>query len=182
MHPERWQRIKEILDVSLRLEPAERAAYLTRACEGDTEMREEVESLLEAHAATGDFLEKPRFQEPADPVLGARLGAYEVVELIGNGGMGSVYRGVRVDEAFHKEVAIKVVQRGLDLDRVVRQFRRERQISASLEHPNIATLIDGGTTAEGLPYFVMEFIRGKPIHVYCDEAGLKTAGAAGTVC
>ena len=132
-----------------------------------------MESLLEAHAATGDFLEAPVIQEPADPVLGARLGAYQVVELIGNGGMGSVYRGVRVDEAFHKEVAIKVVQRGLDLDRVVRQFRRERQISASLEHPNIAALIDGGTTAEGLPYFVMEFIRGKPIHVYCDEAGLK---------
>ncbi len=173
MHPERWQRIKEILDVSLRLEPHERPAYLARACEGDTGIREEVESLLEAHAATGDFLETPAIQEPADPVLGARLGAYKVVELIGNGGMGSVYRGVRVDEAFHKEVAIKVVQRGLDLDRVVRQFRRERQISASLEHPNIAALIDGGTTAEGLPYFVMEFIRGKPIHVYCDEAGLK---------
>ena len=112
----------------MRLEPAERAAYLTRACEADTEMREEVESLLEAHEATGEFLETPVLQEPGDPVLGARLGAYEVVELIGNGGMGSVYRGVRVDEAFHKEVAIKVVQRGLDLDRVVRQFRRERQI------------------------------------------------------
>src|SRR6516164_969798 len=135
MHPERWQRIKEILDISLRLEPNERPAYLARACEGDVELREEVDSLLEAHAATGDFLELPVMKEPADPVLGARLGAYQVVELIGNGGMGSVYRGVRVDEAFHKEVAIKVVQRGLDLDRVVRQFRRERQIAASLEHP-----------------------------------------------
>ena len=96
-------------------------------------------------------------------MLGARLGPYEVMERIGSGGMGSVYRAVRVDEAFHKEVAIKVVRRGLDLDRVVRQFRRERQITASLEHPNIANLIDGGTTVEGLPYFVMEFIRGKPI-------------------
>ena len=74
MNPERWQRIKEILDVSLRLEPHERPAYLTRACEGDTEMREEVESLLEAHAATGELLETPPMQEPADPVLGARLG------------------------------------------------------------------------------------------------------------
>src|SRR6185436_9116596 len=121
-----------------------------------------------------DFLEKPLFQAPADPVLGTRLGAYQVVELIGNGGMGSVYRAVRVDEAFQKDVAIKVVQRGLDLDRVVRQFRRERQIAASLEHANIATLIDGGTTKEGLPYFVMEFIRGKPITQYCDEMKLKS--------
>src|SRR6185436_16474420 len=118
-----------------------------------------------------DFLEKPLFQAPADPVLGTRLGAYQVEELIGSGGMGSVYRAVRVDEAFHKEVAIKVVRRGLDLDRVVRQFRRERQITASLEHPNIANLIDGGTTVEGLPYFVMEFIRGNPLDTYCDEMG-----------
>jgi hypothetical protein len=95
MHPERWQRIKEILDVSLRLEPHERPAYIARASEGDTGIQEEVESLLEAHAATGDFLEVPVIEEPADPVLGARLGAYQVVELIGNGGMGSVYRRPR---------------------------------------------------------------------------------------
>jgi Tol biopolymer transport system component len=185
MNPERWKRIKEILDVTLRLEPGERAAYLTRACEDDTEIREEVESLLAAHEATGEWLETPALQEPADPLLGARLGAYEVIELIGHGGMGSVYRGARVDEAFQKEVAIKVVKRGLDLERVVRQFRRERQITASLEHPNIATLIDGGTTPEGLPYFVMEFIRGKPIDVYCDELGIKTRGRVelfATVC
>ena len=176
MHPERWKRIKEVLDVSLRLEPADRGPYLDRACESDHELRQEVESLIEAHEATGEFLETPALQEPPDPMLGVRLGAYEVIELIGTGGMGSVYRGLRVDEAFHKEVAIKIVKRGLDLDRVVRQFRRERQITASLEHPNIATLIDGGTTREGLPYFVMEFIRGKPIDSYCAELGLKTRG------
>jgi eukaryotic-like serine/threonine-protein kinase len=185
MHPERWKKIKEVLDIALRLDPAERGDYLTRACEDDTEMRQEIESLLDAHEASGEWLEKPALQEPPDAVIGARLGAYEVVELIGNGGMGSVYRGVRIDEAYQKEVAIKVVKRGLDLDRVVRQFRRERQIAASLEHPNIATLIDGGTTAEGLPYFVMEFIRGKPIDTYCDEMGLKTRGRLelfATVC
>ena len=185
MNPERWRRIKEVLDVTLRLEPAERAGYLTRVCESDTEMRDEVESLLAAHQATGEWLETPVLEEPADPLLGTRLGPYQVVELIGHGGMGSVYRGIRVDEAFHKEVAIKVVRRGLDLDRVVRQFRRERQITASLEHPNIATLIDGGTTPEALPYFVMEFIRGKPIDVYCDEQGLKTRARVelfATVC
>jgi len=172
MHPERWKRIKEVLDVSLRLKPGERDAYLTRVCETDSEMREEVESLLEAHQAGGEFLETPALTEPSDPIVGVRLGAYEVIELIGHGGMGSVYRGVRADEAFHKEVAIKIVRRGLDLDRVVRQFRRERQITAHLEHPNIATLIDGGTTPEGLPYFVMEFIRGKPIDFYCRDERL----------
>ena len=174
MNPERWKRIKELLDVSLGLAPGERAEYLTRVCEADTELRPEVESLIEAHEAAGDLFETPALQEPADPMLGVRLGAYQVMECIGSGGMGAVYRAVRADEAFQKEVAIKVVRRGLDIDHVVRQFRREREITASLEHPNIATLIDGGTTSEGLPYFVMEFIRGKPIDVYCNEIGLDT--------
>ena len=98
MSPARWKRIKEVLDVTLRLEPAERDGYLTRVCESDTEMRTEVESLLQAHEATGEWLETPALKEPADPLLGARLGAYKIVELIGNGGMGSVYRGTRVDE------------------------------------------------------------------------------------
>jgi eukaryotic-like serine/threonine-protein kinase len=173
MHPERWQRVKEILDVSLRLEPDNRAEYLTRVCETDHDLRMEVESLIEAHDAAGDLFETPSRQEPSDPMIGVRLGAYEVVECVGRGGMGSVYRAVRADEAYQKDVAIKVVRVGLDLDRVVRQFRREREITAILEHPNIATLIDGGTTPDGLPYFVMEFIRGKPIDVYCREAGLK---------
>ena len=172
MHPERWKRVKEVLDVSLGLAPAERVAYLTRVCETDGDLREEVESLIEAYEADHELLEKPALPEPPDPMLGARLGAYELMERIGSGGMGWVYRAVRVDEAFHKEVAIKVVRRGLDLERVVRQFRRERQITASLEHPNIASLIDGGTTSEGLPYFVMEFIRGKPIDRYCEEMAL----------
>jgi Tol biopolymer transport system component len=172
MHPERWKRVKEVLDVSLGLAPAERVAYLTRVCETDGDLRDEVESLIEAYEADHELLEKPALPEPPDPMLGARLGAYELMERIGSGGMGWVYRAVRADEAFHKEVAIKVVRRGLDLERVVRQFRRERQITASLEHPNIASLIDGGTTSEGLPYFVMEFIRGKPIDRYCEEMAL----------
>jgi serine/threonine protein kinase len=172
MHPDRWNRIKEILDVSLRLEPGERDAYLTRVCEADTDLRSEVESLIEAHDDAGDIFEAPVMPEPVDTLIGARLGAYEIVECIGSGGMGSVYRAIRADEVFHKEVAVKVVRRGLDLDHVVRQFLRERRITAILEHPNIATLMDGGATPDGLPYFVMEFIRGKPIDIYCDEAEL----------
>ena len=172
MHPERWRRIKEILDVSLSLEPGEREEYLRRVCESDRELRLEVDSLIDAHEDAGDLFDRPPIAEPADPMLGARLGAYRIVECVGSGGMGSVYRAVRADDVFHKEVAVKVVHRGLDLERVVRQFRRERQITAGLDHPNIATLIDGGATPDGLPYFVMEFIHGSPIDHYCKEQGL----------
>jgi Tol biopolymer transport system component len=173
MSPERWRRIKEILDVSLRLDLAERELYLARMCESDTDLRSEVESLIEAHDAAGDLFETPAVPPKSrDPLLGVRLGAYRIVELIGAGGMGAVYRAVRADDAFHKQVAVKIVHRGLDLERVVRQFRRERQITASLDHANIATLIDGGATPDGLPYFVMEFIEGKPIDRYCCEYGL----------
>jgi Tol biopolymer transport system component/serine/threonine protein kinase len=177
MHPERWKQIKEILDVSLRLPLEEREEYLTRVCEADAELRQEVESLIEAHEEAGDlFDEPPPMPERPDPLLGARLGPYRIVEHIGSGGMGTVYRAMRDDEAFTREVAIKVVRRGLNLDQVVRHFRRERQIMATLEHANIASLLDGGTTADGLPYFVMEFIRGKPIDTYCDEQALDIRG------
>jgi Tol biopolymer transport system component len=172
MQPDRWKQIKEILDVSLRLEPGERNVYLTRVCETDPALRDEVESLIEAFDDAGDMLETPPAPEAKDPLIGARLGQYEIIEQIGSGGMGSVYRAARADAAFSKEVAIKVVRRGLDLDYVVRQFRRELQITAMLEHPNIANLIDGGATPDGLPFYVMEFIRGKPIDTYCEEARL----------
>ena len=172
MHPERWKRIKEILDVTVRLEVDERESYLTRVCEDDTDLRREVDSLLSALEEAGDAFEAPPLPVPVDPLLGARIGPYQIVEHIGSGGMGSVYRAMRADEAFHKEVAIKVIRRNLDLEQVVRQFRRERQIMATLEHPNIARLLDGGSTPDGLPYFVMEFIRGKPIDVYSKEQNL----------
>jgi Tol biopolymer transport system component len=173
MSPERWRRIKEILDVSLRLEPSEREDYLARTCQSDRELRDEVESLIEAHEAAGDLFETPAAAPVSrDPLLGARLGSYQIDELIGSGGMGSVYRAFRADDVFHKEVAIKIVHRGFDLERVVRQFHRERRITASLDHPNIASLIDGGATPDGLPYFVMEFIHGQPIDLYCEGRGL----------
>src|ERR1051325_4780845 len=185
MHPERWKRVKQVLDVSLCLEGHERAAYLSRVCETDSDLRDEVESLIEAHESAGDLFETPILKTKPESLIGRRLGAYELVESIGSGGMGTVYRAVRVDEAFHKEVAVKIVRRGLDLDRVVRQFRRERQITANLEHPNIGALLDGGSTDDGLPYFVMEFIRGKPLDQYCEEMKLDTAARLrlfATVC
>jgi eukaryotic-like serine/threonine-protein kinase len=166
MHPERWRRIKEVLDVSLRLAPAERPEYLARVCADDSDLREEVDSLIEAYEEAGDELETAP-AAPRDPLLGAMLGPYRLVDLIGSGGMGSVYRAERADDAYRKEVAIKVVRSGLDRNLMARHFRLERQIMASLEHPNIARLLDGGATADGAPYFVMEFIRGVPVDRYC---------------
>src|SRR6185369_5477128 len=139
MQAERWKRIKQILDIALGFRAEERPAYLEQVCAGDQELKAEVESLIEAHEQAGDLFETPPSLENAALVPGTRLGSYEIIESIGEGGMGTVYRAVRADDTFHKEVAIKLLKRGLDLERVARQFRVERQILASLEHPNIAT-------------------------------------------
>ncbi|MDQ2776359.1 MAG: protein kinase [Acidobacteriota bacterium] len=104
----------------------------------------------------------------SDHLIGKRIGPYRVVQELGHGGMGTVYRALRADEEFQNEVAIKVVSRGLATRFLLDQFRTERQILATLEHPNIARLLDGGRTDEGNPYLVMEFIDGEPLHAYCD--------------
>jgi serine/threonine protein kinase/tetratricopeptide (TPR) repeat protein len=104
-----------------------------------------------------------------------RLGPYRLIAELGHGGMGTVYLGVRDDDAFQKRVAIKVLKRGMDTDSIVRRFRHERQILASLEHPYIAGLLDGGSTPDGRPYFAMEFVEGQPIVEYCDTHRLDTA-------
>ena len=105
-------------------------------------------------------------------LVGTRMGPYRVLKEIGRGGMGSVYLGERDDEHYHKRVAIKVVKRGMDSTEVLARFRHERQILAGLEHPYIARLIDGGTTPDGRPFFVMEYVEGQPIDVYCREHSL----------
>ena len=104
--------------------------------------------------------------EAGGALADSRLGVYRLVREIGRGGMGSVYLAVRADDEYHKRVAIKLVKRGMDTDFVLKRFRNERQILASLDHPNIALLLDGGTTDDGLPYFVMEYIQGLPIDRY----------------
>jgi serine/threonine protein kinase len=107
-------------------------------------------------------------EEHVDPLIGRRLGAYRIEREVARGGMGTVYEAIRVDNEFTKRAAIKVVKRGMDTDFVLRRFRKERQILAALNHANIASLLDGGTTDDGLPYFVMEYIEGKPLYKYCD--------------
>ena len=104
-----------------------------------------------------------------DSMIGRRVGIYELVKEIGRGGMGAVYLAERADGEFRQRVAVKLVKRGTDTDFVLNRFRHERQILASLEHPFIARLLDGGTTDDGLPYFVMDFIEGEPLTEFCEK-------------
>ena len=170
MAPKRWERIKQVLEECLERPPEERTAYLDGACGEDREMRREVESLVSSYESAGDLLEEPalgRGEEP-EPCEGRQVGPYRILREIGEGGMARVYLAVRADDAAERQVAIKLVKRGMDFEFILRRFRHERQILASLDHPNIACLVDGGTTEDGVPYFVMEHIQGRPIDEHCD--------------
>jgi TolB-like protein/Flp pilus assembly protein TadD/tRNA A-37 threonylcarbamoyl transferase component Bud32 len=180
MTPERWRKVEEIFQEALDLSPEERTSYVIEACGNDTSLRRDVESLLTQHDSAGELLEESiygntemgmlnSFVDEVDPMLGRRLGAYRIEREIGRGGMGAVYEAARVDNEFNKRAAIKLVKRGMDTDFILRRFRKERQILAALDHPHIAGLLDGGTTDDGLPYFVMEFIPGQPLYSYCDN-------------
>ncbi|MEP6690356.1 MAG: serine/threonine-protein kinase [Gemmatimonadaceae bacterium] len=171
--PERLRRLRELFDAVMDLPPADRDSYLDQVTASDPLLRREVEALITSSDMTDVRLESPMgaraFPPPdAAPLVGQRLGAYDVVRLVGMGGMGAVYEAVRADDQYRKRVAIKIVQRGLDSDLTLARFRRERQILASLEHPNIATLLDGGVTPDGRPFLVMEFVEGDPITTWCD--------------
>jgi serine/threonine protein kinase len=182
MSPERYQQVKQLFQSALELEPEKRAAFLAEACARDDDLRAEVESLLASHEGAENFIEMPALaemptlplEEVADSMVGQRIGPYKLIREIGHGGMGKVYLAVRADEEFQKRVAIKLVKRGMETDFILRRFRNERQILASLDHPNIARLLDGGTTEDGLPYFVMEYIEGQPLVEYCDQRKLST--------
>ena len=181
MNPERWRQVREILDNAIALPAMERSGFLDSACSSDKELRLEVESLLRSHEDAGSvFLQNPAVDlksvvvtAPAPSRVGRRIGVYEILEEIGRGGMGEVYRAIRADGQFDKQVAIKLVRGGMDAPAILERFRHERQILASLDHPNIARLYDGGTTPDGVPYLVMELIEGTPIDQYCEEHTLE---------
>ncbi|MDX2032167.1 MAG: serine/threonine-protein kinase [Blastocatellia bacterium] len=181
MKPERWQRIEEIFRTVVDRPTAEREALLTRVCGEDAELRHQVTSLLACETAD-DFLRGPIRDaarsltgETNDDLTGTRIGVYSITRLIGRGGMGAVYEAQRDDEQFQQQVAIKIIKRGMDTDFIRDRFLRERRILASLDHPLIARMFDGGTTPDGLPYFVMEYVDGEPITDYCRRAGLSVA-------
>ena len=177
--------MKTPFHAALERPPAERDAFLAEACAGDLALLEDVRSLLRASGDAGRFLERPAPGPPTlsedvagdgsgevEAPIGEIVGAYRLLEVIGRGGMGTVYRAVRVDDMYEKAVALKLVKRGMDTEFVLRRFRDERRILAQLDHPNIARLLDGGTSPDGRPYFVMEHIEGLPLDRYADAHGL----------
>ncbi|WP_109488852.1 serine/threonine protein kinase [Occallatibacter savannae] len=181
MTPERWNQVKTVLAAVLELAPEDRGKYLSVACADDAELRRQVEGFLddEQQISTG-FLEREALVDAAADFaeretsfwIGRRVGRYQIVESIGAGGMGEVYRAVRADDQYRQEIALKMVRAGSDSALVVKRFRNERQILAGLEHPNIARLLDGGTTETGTAYLVMELIRGRLITDYCRQQAL----------
>ncbi|HEX8141097.1 MAG TPA: tetratricopeptide repeat protein [Pyrinomonadaceae bacterium] len=184
MTPDRWLQVKEIFHEAVELQHEERRTFLLKRCEDDPEMLRELELLMESHEEAGPFIERPAMASASDILLegeayiwaGRTLGRYRVLRELGHGGMGLVLLAVRADDQFKKQVAIKILRRGMDSEEIVRRFRTERQILASLEHPNIARLLDGGITEDGLPYIVMEYIEGQPVDSYCDKRRLRTDG------
>lgn len=168
-----WQEIKDIFLTANDMSEQERAAYLSGCGE---HVRTKVEKLLRADKNAENFIVEPAIidagfveENELDPFIGGTIDGYKIIREIGRGGMGTVYLAQRSDESFDKTVAIKLVKRGMDTNAVLKRFLVERSILAHLEHPNIASLIDGGTTADGLPYFVMEYVDGMPITKYCNS-------------
>jgi serine/threonine protein kinase/tetratricopeptide (TPR) repeat protein len=184
MTSERWERIKDVLGTALELPNDDRPMFLDQQCGSDISLRNEIELLLRGEQSVEpQFLGEKSLAEVAaalipteeSPWIGRRVGVYKIVEQIGSGGMGEVYRAFRADDQYRQEVALKVIRAGQDSGSVITRFKNERQILASLEHPNIARLLDGGTTEEGVPYFAMELIEGCPVTEYCDEKKLSIA-------
>src|SRR5688572_23420620 len=170
MTVERWQRLEALFHAALEHRTADRGAFLSGACDGDAELQAELERLLEGHAQASAFVGNAiaGIEHVAAALPdGCQIGVYRIVRELGRGGMGTVYLAERCDAQFDMRVAIKLIKRGMDSDAVLQRFRHERQILAGLDHPNIARLLDGGTTGDGLPYFVMEHVDGEPIDEYC---------------
>ncbi len=174
MTPERWQRLQALFNAAVELPPEQQAAFLDDACADDLSLRRQAESLILANQEATQQIQavirnaaQDAMPEDNLSAVGRRIGPYQIVHELGRGGMGAVYLAVRADDEYQKRVAIKVVQHDLGNPEVLRRFRNERQILAGLDHPYIARLLDGGTTPDGMPYVVMEYVEGDPIDRYC---------------
>ncbi len=167
MTPQRFQQIRNVFEAAVDREGTARRRFLEEACRGDQDLCAEVARLLAAHARPAGVLEPPT----ADVLRmeGRRLGSYEILRELGRGGMGRVYLAARTDDVYRKPIALKIVRAEAATSDVLERFRQEREILASLDHPHIARLLDGGTTPEGLPYFVMDYVAGQRIDEYCDR-------------
>lgn len=194
-----WERAKELFEAALEMEPSGRASFLAANCRELSLQQQvekllidyqaagsfldnpalssnsiglaeiQMEEVFRPHEPLGEHSATAKSSETEDPMVNRRLGAYKLVRRVGQGGMASVFLAVRADEEYQKEVAVKLVQPGLDSQDVLSRFRSERQTLAGLDHPNIVRLLDGGSTQEGLPFLVMEYVEGRPIDEYCDQ-------------
>lgn len=185
MDPASWTHVKALFQAAVELAPPDREAFLEQRCIGDDQLHQEVSGLLSAHETAGDFIQQPALVDvgliasdgqttSGVAVTGQKIGSYQIISELGRGGMGAVYLAARADDSFDKQVALKLIKRGMDSDAIIKRFVMERQILANLDHPNIARLIDGGTTEDGLPYFVLEYVEGTTITRYCDRHKLNT--------
>ncbi len=180
MSPEHWQRVKRVAADAWARPPADRAQYALQECAGDDALRVEVLSLLDSMEEVGERFETPALAMPASrraaadalqvPAIGPgeRVGPWTVVRLLGSGGMGTVYLADRVGDEFRQRAALKIVRGPADAT-LLRRFQDERRILATLDHPHIARLIDGGASERGLPYVAMEYVDGLPMDAFCDE-------------
>jgi serine/threonine protein kinase/tetratricopeptide (TPR) repeat protein len=176
--PYAWDQVRTILANALEMRPEERTGFVRQACGSDLALLAEVESLLANHDQADSLLE----HSPAarwlsfdpDAWTGKRVGAYKVIRQLGEGGMAIVFLGERDDDHFRKRVAIKMLRPGFYTAEIVQRFRNERQTLAALDHPHIVKLLDGGSTDDGLPYLVMDYVEGVPIDVYCGSQQLST--------
>jgi serine/threonine protein kinase/tetratricopeptide (TPR) repeat protein len=173
MDPTRWGRVQSLFSAALEQSPSERDFFLRNECAGDEDLYHEVISLLQADSDGHSILEGSAVDAvglPGDVSLEGKLvGVYRIAKQVGAGGMGAVYLAERADGQFEQKVALKFIKRGMDSEEILRRFQSERQILAQLQHPNVARLLDGGITEDGLPYFTMEYVEGQPIDVYCDS-------------
>jgi eukaryotic-like serine/threonine-protein kinase len=180
MNIERWRRTEELFHQALELGDAACHAFLDRECGGDADLRRNVDRLLAADKAAAERLDAAvgaavrSFHGVVAP--GSSIGPYEILEPLGEGGMGRIYHARRSDDVFHKDVAIKIVKSGIDSAALLRRFQRERRILATLEHPSIARVLDGGSTDDGLPYLVMEYVDGRNLLDYANEHQLDLHG------
>ncbi|MFZ1701148.1 MAG: protein kinase [Pyrinomonadaceae bacterium] len=177
MNSKEWKEVKEVLEAALDLRAAERSRYLDLRCGGNIALRAEVDSLLRADDTRANLFESDVAStifatEAGSSLIGDRVGPYKIIDELGRGGMGTVFLARRVDGAFDQTVALKLIKRGMDSGAILKRFVNERQILASLDHPNIAHLIDGGTTDDGQPYFVMEHVEGEAIDLHARRAGV----------
>ncbi len=173
MNTKRWTQIQSLFELALELEPDDRDRFLKEKCGNDQALYEELTTLLAADENVHELLDGLAIDTilPVENISleGETVGNYKIIRKIASGGMGAVYLAWRSDGHFDRDVALKVIKKGMDSEQIIKRFNRERQILANLHHPNIARLFDAGITDDGRPFFTMEYIEGLPIDKYCDQ-------------